>query len=294
MRISSVMQGWYRKGGSVVVLTTLIMAMLLLALPVRADILVSPQRVYLDDDKRSTTVILRNPSAGPRTYRLEWIEQRMSEDGVYSEYKEGEVPKHSQASPYLRLSPRQITVQPNSNQSVRVEFKPGKEMKPGEYRSHMIFRVVEALSEPMTVQKIAGDGDNKGMTLMVSMQMSIAIPVVVRHQVTETPQVKIASVDVVPAATPGQPLQLAVLMESAGLVGCIGRVSVDMQRDAGAAVERIGAADNISIFAEVGKRRLVVNLRDSSIPAGAWVRVAYEGVDEYAGILWDEKVFQVH
>ncbi|MDZ4261215.1 MAG: hypothetical protein U1B30_02660 [Pseudomonadota bacterium] len=289
MRFSPVMQGWYRKSGSVLVL----IALLMLALPVRADVLVSPQRVSLDDDKRSATVILRNPSAGPRTYRLEWIEQRMSEDGVYSAYKEGEEQKHASASPYLRLSPRQITVQPNSNQSIRVEFKPGKEMKPGEYRSHLIFRVVEELSEPVSVQKIVGEGDNKGMTLMVSMQMSVAIPVVVRHQVTETPQVKIASVEVVPATEPEQPLQLAVLMESKGLVGCIGRVSVDMQRNAGAAVERIGSADNISIFAEVGKRLLVVNLRDSSIPAGAWVRVAYEGIDEYAGILWDEKVFQV-
>lgn len=295
MRFSSVMQGGYRKGGSVLVLATfvMVMVMLMMALPARADVLVSPQRVYLDDDKRSTTVTLRNPSAGPRTYRLEWLEHSMSEDGVYREYKEGEALKHSPASPYLRLSPRQVTVQPNSNQSVRVEFKPGKEMKPGEYRSHMIFRVVEALSEPMSVQNIVGEGDNKGMTLVVSMQMSVAIPVVVRHQVTETPQVKIVSVDVVPAAAPGQPLQLAVLMESRGLVGSIGRVSVDMQRNAGAAVERIGAADGISIFAEVGKRRLVVSLRDSSIPTGAWVRVAYEGVDEYAGILWDEKVFQV-
>ncbi len=292
MHFSSVAHGWYRKCGSMAVLVAFILAMLL-ALPLRADVLVSPQRVYLDDDKRSATVILRNPSSGPRTYRLEWLEQRMSEDGVYSEYKEGEEQKHASASPYLRLSPRQITVLPNSNQSVRVEFKPGKGMKPGEYRSHMIFRVVEELSEPMSVQKIMGEGDNKGMTLMVSMQMSVAIPVVVRHQVAETPQVKIASVDVVPATELGQPLQLAVLMESSGLAGCVGRVSVDMQRNAGAAVERIGTADNISIFAEVGKRRLVVNLRDSSIPAGAWVRVAYEGVDEYAGILWDEKVFQI-
>ncbi len=71
MRVSSVMQGWYRKGGSVVVLATFIMAMLL-ALPVRADVLISPLRVYLDDDKRSAVVILRNPSEGSRTYRLAW------------------------------------------------------------------------------------------------------------------------------------------------------------------------------------------------------------------------------
>lgn len=290
MRFSSVMQGWYHKGGSVVVLAALIMAMLMVALPVRAEVLVSPMRVYLDDEKRTAAVILRNPSAGPRTYRLEWLEQRMSEDGVYSEYKEGEALKHSPASPYLRLSPRQITVQPNSNQSVRVEYRPGKDMAAGEYRSHLIFRVVEEISEPYSTQKIAGGED--GMTLMVSMQLSVAIPVVVKHQVAEAPQVKIASVDIVPATAAGQPLQLAVLLQRSSPGGSIGQVIVDMQRNADSAVERIGNAGNIGLFAEVNQRRVVLNLRDSNIPAGAWVRVAYEGTDEYAEVLWDEKIFQ--
>lgn len=292
MRCSLMKQSFYRKSGSILILTTLVMAMLILAMPARAEVLVSPLRVYLDDDKRSATVILRNPSQGPRTYRLEWLEQSMSEDGVYSEYKEGETLKHSPASPYLRLSPRQITVQPNSNQSVRVEYRPGKDMAAGEYRSHLIFRVVEELSEPYSTQKIAGGEDDKGMTLMVSMQLSVAIPVVVRHQVAEAPQVKIASVDVVPATGPGQPLQLAVLIQRSGLAGSIGQVIVDMQRSADSAVERIGNAGNIGLFADIGQRRVVLNLRDNNIPAGAWVRVAYEGTDEYAGVLWDEKVFQ--
>lgn len=286
MRCNPVMPGSYRKGGSLLV----VMALLMLALPVRAEMLVSPLRVHLDDDKRVAMVILRNPSDGPRTYRLEWLEQRMAEDGIYSEYKPGEAMKHSPASPYLRLSPRQITVQPNSNQSVRVEYRPGKEMAPGEYRSHLMFRVVEEVSEPYSVEKM---GDDKGMTLTLNMQLNIAIPVVVKHQLSEPPQVKIASVDTLPPPAPGQAAQLSILLQRTGLSGSFGQLVVDMQRNADAPVERIGMAENISVFADVPQRRVVLNLRDANIPAGAWLRVAYEGMDEYAGTLWDEQIFQV-
>lgn len=288
MRFSLVMQGWYRKGGSVVVLATFIMAMLL-ALPVRADVLISPLRVYLDDDKRSAVVILRNPSEGSRTYRLEWVENRMGEDGVFYEYKERDVITHSPASPYLRLSPRQVTVQAKSNQSVRVEYRPGKDMAPGEYRSHLLFRVVEELSEPYNVQKI---DDGKGMTVTLNMQLSVAIPVLVKHMVKEAPKVKIASVDTIPATVSGQQVQLSVLLQRSGQAGSFGQMVVDMQRSTNAPLERIGIAENISIYADVTQRRVVLNLRESVIPTGAWLRVAYEGMDEYADILWDEKVFQ--
>lgn len=162
-------------------------------------------------------------------------------------------------------------------------------MAPGEYRSHLLFRVVEELSEPYNVQKFDGA---KGMTVTLNMQLSVAIPVLVKHMVKEAPKVKIASVDTIPAATPGQQVQLSVLLQRNGQVGSFGQMVVDMQRSTNAPVERIGIAENISIYADVTQRRVVLNLRESVIPTGAWLRVAYEGMDEYADILWDEKVFQ--
>ncbi len=274
----------------VVGVAVLALAILFVGSPVRADMLVSPLRVHLDKDHQTASVILRNPSDGSRTYRLEWIEQRMSEDGVYSQYKEGETVLHAPASSYLRLSPRQITVPPRGNQRVRIHYRPGADMAPGEYRSHLLFRVVGKLSEPHSVSKIDG-GD--GMTLMLNMQLSVAIPVVVRHQTDEPPQVKISEVTPLPSTAPGQTARLAVVLQRSGLGGSFGRVVVDMQTSPEAPVERIGLSDNVSVFAEIDRRRLVLNLRDQNIPAGAWLRVAYEGLDEFKGLLWDEQVFQI-
>jgi len=69
MRCSSLIHFLYRQLGKVMLIVTVMVA----AISTQADVLVSPLRVYLDDDQRSTTVIMRNPSDGPRTYRLEWI-----------------------------------------------------------------------------------------------------------------------------------------------------------------------------------------------------------------------------
>jgi len=267
-----------------------LMVLMLGVTSVQADMLVSPLRVHLDDDTTSAMVTLRNPSNGPRTYRLEWVEQSLSVDGVYKKYKQGEQVKHLPASPYLRLSPRQITVPARGNQSVRVHFRPAANMAAGEYRSHLLFSVVPELSEPMSVQKVEGDD---GMSLTLNMQLSMAIPVVVKNKVEQAPVVKITAVEPVLSTKPGQASQLAVTLQRSGLVGSFGRVLVEMQLTAESPVERIGISDNVSVFADVDQRRVLLSLRDQKIPAGAWLRVVYEGKDEFKGIVWDQQVFQV-
>ncbi len=280
---------YIRSGQTLAIVATMIVVMLQSTL-VQADMLVSPLRVYLDETNKTASVILRNPSSGPRTYRLEWIEQRMSVDGVYSQYKEGEVVQHSPASPYLRLSPRQITVPPKGNQSVRIHYRPSSDMEQGEYRSHLIFRVVPEISEPYSVSELdAGEG----ISLKLNMQLSVAIPVIISHQLSEPPEAKIKEVEPLPATTPGQSVQLAVVIQRSGMRGSFGHIVVEMQAGPEAAVERIGFVDNISLFADMEQRRVILNLRDQQIPSGAWLRVAYEGMTEFRGHLWDEQVFQI-
>ncbi len=261
-----------------------------LSTPLHADVLVSPLRVYLDSDQRTATVTLRNPSNGPRTYRLEWLEQKMAENGAYVAYSKEELKQHAAASPYLRLSPRQITVPAQGNQLVRIHYRPNNNMSAGEYRSHLLFRIVPELSEPHSVSEIDG---GEGITLKLNMQLSIAIPIVVRHQITEPPNVTISEVKPILPTTQGERAQLAITLKRSGLGGSIGRVVVEMQRSPNSPVQRIGLSDNVSVYADMHQRRLVLNLNEASIPNGAWLRIAYEGIDEYSGRLWNQQIFQV-
>jgi hypothetical protein len=77
-----------------------------------------------------------------------------------------------------------------------------------------------------------------------------------------------------------------------GNASSFGRVVVEMQRNADSPVEKIGEYKELAIYHELNQRKITIPLRDASIPAGAWVRIAYEGIKEYQGILWAEKVFQ--
>jgi len=263
----------------------------LLSLPqASADMLISPIRVYLDDDNRSTEVTLRNPSDGPRSYRLEWVEKSMQENGRYKTYDKDEPLTHEPASSLLRFAPRQITVGPEENQTVRVIFRPKGDTQPGEYHSHLLFKVIPELSEPVDTVNMESE---EGIKMQLNMQLSLSVPVVVRHNVKEPPNVRISQVKPVQNKQPDQAAQLAVTLEREGLAGSYGQLVVEMQRDNQANAERIGLVDNLSIFPEIDRREVKVVLRDRNIPPGAWLRVAYEGEQEYRDILWDEKIFQI-
>lgn len=266
---------------------SIVFSMILMLSPaLSADMLVSPTRVLMDDSSRSATLVLRNPSDGSRTYRLSWQDKRANENGSYTMIKDDE--EWPSAKDMVRVSPRQITVGPNQNQTVRFGWRPPADLPSGEYRSHLLLEVIPDISEPNATLGTTTDNDKVG--IRVFMQMSFSIPVVVRHN-TEAPVVSIKNVKPVPVKE-GQRLGLELTFNREGIASSYGRVTVEMQRDADSPVEKIGEYNDLSIFQEVADRKITVPLRDSRIPQGALVRIAYEGLNEYEGTLWAEKVFQ--
>ncbi len=251
-----------------------------------ADMLISPTRVLMDNENSSATIVLRNPSEGSRTYRLSWEDKRAEEDGGYTLLTDNDV--FPSAKDMIRLSPRQITVGPGENQTVRFSWRPPADLPSGEYRSHVLLKVIPDISEPTATLGGATSDENVG--IRVFMQMSFSIPVVARHN-TEAPQVSIEEVKAVPIKD-GQHRGLALTFNRTGNASSYGRIVVEMQRDADSPVELIGELGEMSIFQELEKRNVTIPLRDATIPTGALVRVAYEGLNEYQGTLWAEKVFQ--
>jgi fimbrial chaperone protein len=251
-----------------------------------ADMMISPTRVLMDDANPSTMLTLRNPSDGSRSYRLSWQDKRASEGGGYSMIEEGE--QWPSAKGMVRHSPRQITVGPGENQTVRFSWRPPADLPNGEYRSHLLLQVIPDISEPTST--INADGPRDGIGIQVFMQMSFSIPVVVRHN-TQTPKVSISDIKAVPSKDT-EHMRLAMTFDRVGNASSYGRVVVEMQRNSDSPVEKIGEYKELSIFHELGKRRIAIPLRDAYIPKGAWVRIAYEGIKEYQGNLFTETVFQ--
>ena len=251
-----------------------------------ADMMISPTRVLMTEDSRSATLTLRNTSEGPRTYRLSLEDKRATETGSYTEIEDGE--EWPSAEDMIRFSPRQITVGPRDNQTVRLSFRPPVGLPSGEYRSHLLLKVIPDVSEPSATLGLDSPAENVG--IQVFMQMSFSIPVVVRYN-TGIPQIAIEEVKVVPVED-GERLGLELTFNRTGDSSSFGAVVVEMQRDAGSRVEQIGQYKELSIYRELARRRVTVPLREKSIPKGAVVRIAYEGTKEYKGTLWAEKVFK--
>ncbi len=265
----------------------LVLLAMTLITPVSADMLISPTRAYMDENNRSATLVLRNTAQGARTYRLVWEDKRVNEAGNYEPVAEGS--DFPSAADMVRFSPRQITVGPGENQTVRLNFRPPAGLAAGEYRSHLKLQVVEEESEPAAVMQM-DDKTREGVSFRIFMQMSFSIPVIARYNVP-APDVAISNVSVVPPSGSGN-TALEVMLKRSGPSSSYGNLVVEMQKDANSPVELIGRQNDLYVFPETDQKSVRVSLRDRTIPAGAWIRVAYEGIAEYEGRLWDEQVFQ--
>ena len=122
-------------------------ALLVLAVPAKplfaapGDLLISPVRVVLEGRQRSAELTLVNRGEETMTYRVEFENRRMLEDGRFEsalEAREGEL----FADSMIRYAPRRITLEPGSPQTIRVLLRKPSDLAEGEYRSHLLFRAV--------------------------------------------------------------------------------------------------------------------------------------------------------
>jgi len=104
------------------------------------DLLVAPTRVVLEGRDRSAEVSLINIGAQAATYRISFVHMAMTDSG---DLKEVEKPSGTiTAEDLVRYSPRQITLEPNVAQVVRMQLRKPAGLPDGEYRAHMLFRAV--------------------------------------------------------------------------------------------------------------------------------------------------------
>ncbi len=79
-----------------------------------------------------------------------------------------------EASTYLRIYPRTVTVPPGELQSVAVQLQANIDLEPGEYRSHLLF---EPLIDDGSDNDIIDATDENEMRAQVRMLSAVSIPV---------------------------------------------------------------------------------------------------------------------
>lgn len=266
-----------------------ILALLTCWMPAHADILISPQRVTLNEKNRQAVISLHNPGTTARTYRLEWVERRLTEGGDLISLKEGENPRS--IAKMVRFSPRRIAVPPGQTQTVRLDYRPPAGLAPGEYRSHL--RIGLEPQEGVGGTEVMRGGQDS-MTFRIQALLSFAVPVFVQHGAGSA-AARISAVEPATFQRDGKPESaLKVTLARSGEFSTYGRLAVYQQLQADGPVAEISETGGVAMYAEVSSQQRVVSLRPgSSLAPGSWIRVTYEGEGAERGRIFAEKVFQI-
>lgn len=148
----------------------------------RAQLMIYPQRVVFEGNTRSMTVKLINGGSEEETYRITVENRDMLEGGniVVSEEKGIQ---NNYADALLVYSPRQVTLQPNESQTVRISVRKPAGLSEGEYRSHLQFLGLPKETQSSDIENVASPEGNT-VSVNVETMLGISIPAIVRHGAT--------------------------------------------------------------------------------------------------------------
>lgn len=228
--------------------------------PPAPDLMLYPSRVVFEPNERSVKLDLINNLDRTVTYRIRFVNRRMTETGQMHEIT---VPGPGErfADGMLRYSPRQVMLPPGGAQTVRVLLRKPAELQAGEYRSHLLFeRVSEATLPP------AGgpDAARGGIAIELQPLVSVTIPVIVRHGETQA-QVGLANLALQSART-GRPAELAFELRRQGNRSVFGDLEATFISDAGEQ-RVIGRAKGVAVYVPNPARRAKLPL--TAPPSGA-------------------------
>ena len=200
-----------------------------------SDIRFSSYRFSLDTKNRQQSFTLTNRGALTSRCTLSFSHNKVLEDGQLVNVKTANEVGNS-ARPYLRFSPKRVTITPNSSQTVRLAIKRVKNQPKGEFVSYLRFSCTD-------------DTRSTSSKLAVTPRINYNIPVVVR-------------IGELAAQGSISELRLANRMLSfdilhSGQRSLYGNVEV-IDSNSG---DIIGFRKNLSIYVGVTKQRVEINLK---------------------------------
>ena len=202
-----------------------------------ADLTLFPTRIVLENNQRAAQVELMNSGTVPETYRISLVNRRMGEFGEFSPLAEAG-PGDLFAEPMLRYSPRQVTIEPRSSQTVRILVRKPGGLMAGEYRSHLQFDRVADVVAATSIEQ-ANQPAEQAVGVVITTLVGASIPVIVRHGVTDV-GVTLSDLALLPATADQQPV-LSFQIHRSGSRSVYGDLSVTFTAEGGSPVVLAGA-----------------------------------------------------
>jgi len=224
-----------------------------------ADLLVAPTRVVLEGRQRTAEVTLVNTGSTPATYRIGFVQIRMNEDGSTTEI-ETPGPGERFSDGLIRFSPRQVTLEPNVAQTVRIQLRKPADLPAGEYRSHLRFRGVPR-QDPVQAANASS-----GINVHLVPVYGVSIPVIVRQGETAAT----VALDAPELGPPGENgvRALSVRMRRTGNQSVIGNFAVSFIPLRGEPIV-VGLAGGVAVYTPNPTRVVMIPLH---VPPGTPLR----------------------
>jgi hypothetical protein len=223
------------------------------------DLLVAPPRLVFDARTRTAEVTLVNKGTRAATYRVSFVQLRMDEEGGTKEIDKAEGGELF-ADGLVRFSPRQVTLEPNVGQTVRLQVRKPADLPAGEYRSHLLFR---AIPPSAGVKDDEGSAPAEGISIRLTPVYGVSIPVIVMQGDLSAAVTLTDLALVPPSGTEASPL-LRFRMNRTGNKSVYGNLTVSFTPQ-GAKPRIVGQANGVAVWAPYASRTVTVALRP---PAG--------------------------
>lgn len=267
---------------------SLLLMALFFFLPVKtakADLTIAPIRVVFGDSDRSATVELLNITNHTNIYRLTWMETKIDKSGRFALGPVDDTKPYSVAKMVI-FAPRQVTIEPHGDQTIRLSLRRPANLPFGEYRAHMVMlRLAKQGPERQ-------DPNDKAATPALNSNLGFSIPIIVRSGEDKDLKVALASPRLAMGGNKEKPtLVLNIdVNRVAGKFSSYGSLEVYWQSPQ-SQEQLIGGLGNVALYPELQQRHLVIPLREN--PTGGKIRVVYKGRYESEGKIWDEKTFPI-
>ncbi len=222
--------------------------------PAHAELMLHPTRIVFERNDRAAQVELINNSKEAASYRITLVNRRMTDDGRF-EPVAAPLAGELFAEPMLRYSPRQITLQPGTAQTVRLMLRKPAVLADGEYRSHLHFEKLPAAAGSTSVEAQGKPGD---IGVMLNALVGASMPVIVRHGATSA-QVSLSHLALLNSEAGRAPL-LALQFERSGNSSVYGDLQVTFTPQGGAP-QVLASAGGIAVYAPNTARRASVPLQ---------------------------------
>lgn len=219
-----------------------------------ADLMLHPTRIVLEKNSRAGQVELINNGSEAATYRISLINRRMTEDG---EFAPADTPLAGElfADQMLRYSPRQITLQPGTTQTVRVLLRKPATLADGEYRSHLHFEKLPEAEGSTSIETKAKN--TSGLGVVLKALIGASMPIIVRHGATSA-AVTLSHLALQKNGA-GQPV-LAMQFNRTGNSSVYGDIDVSFAPQTGPA-RQLGKVGGIAVYNPNTVRRALLPLK---------------------------------